>query len=146
MRSKPLGSEADAALRAALPKVKADTLIGVINSIGKRQDENAVDALTKLTNSAEPNVARAAASALGHISGLRAADSLQRALGTTEGPVRTAVAVAGLVCAERLLARGEHDRGMALYNALVATDIQKPVRLAAMHGIIAAETSISRPR
>ena len=35
---------------------------------------------------------------------------------------------------------------LALYAALSAADIPKPVRLAAMHGVIREETSLSRPR
>jgi len=61
--------------------------------------------------------------------------------------VRTAAqAGAGLVCAEGLLAQGERPQALALYNTLTATGIPKPLRLAAMRGIIAAETSLSRPR
>jgi len=57
-----------------------------------------------------------------------------------------AVADASLVSAERLLAEGKRDQALAFYTALSAPDIPKPVRLAAMHGIIREETSISRPR
>src|SRR5688572_20278745 len=39
------GPEADEALRAALPKVSGNMLVGIINSIGVRRDEKAVDAL-----------------------------------------------------------------------------------------------------
>jgi len=64
------------------------------------------------------------------------------------GFVKTAAAQAGagLVCAEGLLAQGERDQALALYNTLIRTDMPKPVRLAAMHGIIAAEVSLNRPR
>jgi hypothetical protein len=57
-----------------------------------------------------------------------------------------AVADAGLLCAERLLAEGKRGQALALYASLSAADIPKPARLAAMSGIIREETSISRPR
>jgi hypothetical protein len=57
-----------------------------------------------------------------------------------------AVADASLVCAERLLAEGKRDQALALYGSLSTPGVPKPVRLAAMQGIIREETSVSRPR
>jgi len=137
---------ADDALREALKKLKGNLLVGVINSLGQRRDHKAVDALTKLLDSTDPAVAQAAAAALGRISGLRAAKILEDALRRTKPPVRTAVAAAGLVCAEGLIAEGRRDRALALYQSLMRPNIPQPVRLAAMHSAFAAETSLRRPR
>jgi len=141
-----LDSSADDALREALPKVKGKLQVGVINSIGHRKDAKAVEALARLLRDTDAEAAEAAAAALGRIGGAQAAKALEEALGKTKGAVRTAVAGAGLVCAEGLLAQGERDQALALYNTLIRTDMPKPVRLAAMHGIIAAEVSLNRPR
>lgn len=84
--------------------------------------------------------------ALGKISGLEAVVALEQGLRRAQGAVRSAVAGAGLVCAEGLLAQGQRDPALALYTTLSGADIPKPVRLAAMRGIIAAETSLGRPR
>jgi HEAT repeat protein len=140
------GPAADDALRGAMPKLKGTLLIGVINSIGFRRDAKAVAPLSKLLYDSDPEVARASAAALGRISGEQAALALRGGLGRTKDPVRTAVADACLVCAEGLLASGQRAPAMSLYDSLIARDIPKPVRLAAMHGIISAETSLSRPR
>ncbi len=137
---------ADEALRAALSKLNGNLLIGVINSIGKRRDAKAGPAVTKMIYSADADVARAAAAALGSIGGASPAKELHTALGKTSGVIRMAVADACLVCAERLLGEGQRDRALALYAALSAPDVPKPARLAAMHGIIREETSTSRPR
>lgn len=137
---------ADEALRAALPKLKGNLLIGVINSIGKRRDEKASPALVKLMYGADPGVAAAAAAALGSIGGLSSMKLLQAALGKTKGPVRTAVADAALICAERLLAAGQRDQALALYSAMSAAGMPQQQRLAAMSGIIHEEISIGRPR
>jgi hypothetical protein len=82
-------------------------------------------------------VAEAAAFALGQIGGADAAKTLQGAMTRINGPVRVAVTTAG----ER-----PREDAFSLYNALTATSVTEPVRLAALHGIIAAETSLSRPR
>ncbi len=137
---------ADDALRAALPKVKGTVLVGVINSIGHRRDAKAVPVLTKLMYNPGVDVAKAAAAALGRIGDLSSSKSLQQGLVSSKGPVRDAVAAAGLVCAEGLLGGASRSEALALYTRLSRPDIPKPVRLAAMHGIIAAETSLSRPR
>jgi HEAT repeat protein len=120
--------------------------VGVINSIGHRKDAKAVGALARLLHDTDAEVAQAAAAALGRISGAQAAKALEEGLGKTKGAVRTAVAGAGLVCAEGLLAQGERNQALALYNTLARADMPKPVRLAAMHGIIATEVSLDRPR
>jgi HEAT repeat protein len=140
------GTAPDDALRAAMPKLKGKLLAGVINSIGHRKDAKAVPALTKLLYSADPDVAKAAAAALGSISGPQSAKALEAALARTKGAQMTAVAAAGIVCAEGLLAQGERAQALALYSKLSGPSIARPVRLAAMHGIIAAETSLARPR
>ncbi len=140
------GPAADEALRAALPRLKGPQLVGAINTIGFRKDAQAVGALAKLLRGSDPEVAKAAAAALGSISGAQAAKALLDALAQTKGALRTAVAAGGVVCAEGLLAKGERGQAFDLYNRLAGEDIPKPVRLAAMHGVIAAEVSLSRPR
>lgn len=140
------GPAVDDSLRQALPKLKGTLLVGVINSLGMRKDANAVPPLSKLLFDSDPAVAQASAAALGHISGPEAAKVLEAALDKTKGPLRAAVADGALICAEGLLERGNRDEAMALYNTLTAVDVPKPARLAAMHGIIGAETSLSRPR
>ncbi len=140
------GPAPDAALRDALQRLKGRLRVGVINSIGVRRDTGAVGALARLLNEPDVETASAAAAALGKIGGAQAAKALQDGLAQTRGSLRAAVAGAGLVCAEGLLAQGERDQALAFYNNLTRPDIPKPVRLAAMRGIIAAETSLSRPR
>lgn len=136
----------DEALRGALSKAKGGPLVGVINSIRHRKDPKAVPALVKLLSSEDVQVAEAAAWALGAIGGAESAKALRDALAKTKGPVRAAVGGACLVCAEGLLSHGERILALNLYETLARSDLPKPVRLAAMHGIIAAEVSLSRPR
>jgi HEAT repeat protein len=60
-------ASADDALRAALPKVKGNLLVGVINSIGHRRDAKAIGALEKLRHDSDVEVARAADAALARV-------------------------------------------------------------------------------
>lgn len=136
----------DDALRAALSKLKGNFLIGAVNSIAKRRDAKAIPALVKMMHGQDPDLARAAASALGHIGGLASAKELRSAVAKAGGPLKPAVADAALICAERLLAEGKRAEGLDLYAALSAPDIPKPMRLAAMNAIVRAETSVNRPR
>lgn len=136
----------DQALRNALPKLKGNLLIGVINSLGKRRDAKAGPALAKMLHDPSPEVVQAAASALGRIGGLSAKKDLLSALGKTTGVTRMAVADGALACAEAFLAEGKRDEALALYASLSAADVPKAARLAAMHGIIREETGIHRPR
>lgn len=140
------GPEADDALRAALPKLKGNHAIGVINSLGKRRDAKAIPALAKLLHSTDQETARSAAAALGSIGGPQAQKDLQGALGKTAGLVKMAVADALLSCAERYLADGKRAEALALFTSMSAPEIPKPMRLAAMNAIIREETSPTRPR
>lgn len=136
----------DDALRAALASLKGKLLVGVIDSIGQRKDPKAVDALIKLMHGADDDAAQAAIASLGRISGQAAATALQAGLAKTKDPLRSAVAAACLVCAEGLLSKGDRKQALGLYDRLSRPDIPKPIRLAAMHSTIAAETALGRPR
>jgi HEAT repeat protein len=102
--------------------------------------------LTRMLNGTDIELARAAAASLGQISGPSATKALRDALVRTKGAVRTAAAEAGLVSAEGLMAQGDRKGALALYDVLSRPDMPKPVRLAAMHSTIEAETSLRRTR
>jgi HEAT repeat protein len=143
----PIASPAaSAALRNALSTLKGVRLIGVINSINKRRDPMAAPLLAPLLYNADPEIARAAAAAIGSIAAPNAVKELQSALTRTTGLTQMAVADASLLCAERLLESGKRVEALALYASLSAPAVPKPVRLAAMAGIIREETSQTRPR
>lgn len=127
----------DDAFRAALPKLKGRLQIGVINSIGVRKDAKALDALNKLIDGSDADVAQAAAASVGMIGGVRAAQILQTALGRTKPPVFPVVARAALLCAEGLVATNR-ARGLELYRELTATTMPGPVRRSALRVLNAA--------
>ena len=121
----------DDALRAALPKLKGRLLMGVIHSIGVRRDAKALDALGKLMNSSDVEIAQAASASVGTIGGLPAAKLLREALGRTKPPILPVVARAALVCAEGLMA-ANRAQALELYTALSGASMPKVVHLAAI--------------
>ncbi|HWC89199.1 MAG TPA: HEAT repeat domain-containing protein, partial [Pirellulales bacterium] len=93
------GSEADEALRNAIPKLKGELLVGTINSIGVRRDAGAVEPLAGRLQDSDAEVASAAAVALGNIGNTAATKVLRQALAGAPPAVRSAVAEGCVLCA-----------------------------------------------
>jgi len=129
-------AEAAQALRDALPKLHGELKIGVIGSLGVRQDEASIPALGALVGGDDARVARSAASALGDICTPAAARALAAAK-PDPMPVRAAVADASLSCAEALLADGKKGAARNIYKLLSGAEWPKQIRLAAMRGLLA---------
>lgn len=127
--------EAAAALRTALPELSCVLKIGVIGSLGVRQDAPSVPALATLLDDADPGVARAAAIALGDIHTPAAANALLEA-NPRDAKTKRSVSDAALACAEGLLADGNKARALAVYRRLAGADQPKYVRLAATRGML----------
>ena len=127
----------DEALRNALPKLGGRLQIGVITTIGVRKDTKALDMLAKLIDHSDAQVAGAAAASVGMIGGMQASRTLQSALGRTQGPVFAVAARATLLCAEGLMA-SNRARALELYTQLTASNMPRPVQLAALRVLNAA--------
>ncbi len=126
----------DAALRAAMGKLRGRPLIGVVTSIGNRRDRKAVPDLVRLLGDADQGVAAAAARALGKIGGLRSAKALEGALGSAPAALRPAVADACLWCAQTLLADGKRKRALALYDRVRTSDLPPHILAAATRSAV----------
>ena len=135
---------ADEALRQALPHVKGKLLVGVINSLGVRNDIKAVPGLIDKLKDVDVEVASAAAEALGHIGGEQAASALERSL-AAQTETRSAIAYGCLMCAEKLLAQGHAAQAMQLYDRLRQADLPKQRILEATRGAILARQSKGIP-
>ncbi len=129
-------SSVDTALRAALENLQGRQLVGVIGSIGVRRDTGAVTSLAKKLRDSDPEVAQAAARALGSIANSAAIAQLQKSL--PEVPVTNQLAVCeGLFrCAESLAAKGSPKKALAIYDPLRAMQLPHQARLAAWRGAI----------
>jgi HEAT repeat protein len=124
------GPEADKALRDAIAQARGRTKVGIINSVGVRRDARSVPILAKAVNE-EPQVAMAAAKALGEIGTTESAKALEAFHAKGANDLRLAVADAMLVCAERLVASGERSQGVKLLEALTDASQAPHVRHAA---------------
>ncbi len=129
-------AEAAQAMREALAAVDDQLKVGLISSLGSRQDTASVPALGKLLSDANEAVARAAAMALGTIRTGEAAAALRQA--KPKNPqTRLAITDALLACAEAILAAGRNSEAAAIYQDLANEDQPKHVRLAATRGRLA---------
>lgn len=132
------GAEADKALRDSTGSLQGKLLIGAINSIGVRQDPQAVDLLTERLQDQDADVASAAAVALGHIGNAAAANSLRQALVSAPAQVRSSVAEGCVLCAERFHAAGNSAEAAEIYDEVRKADVPKPRILEATRGAILA--------
>ena len=104
----------DQAFREALASLEGRPLVGVINSIGVRRDAKAVAGLVERINDDDAAVASAAAVALGHIGNQPATTALQAAL--SRYGASSAIAEGCILCAEKLLAKGNPKEAAKLYD------------------------------
>lgn len=147
------GQASDEALRQAAKSLQDSQqyrlLVGTINSIGIRQDEQAVDLLTEKLNQASflgsqdsamtsADIRSAAAVALGHIGNAAATQSLKAALLTVPVNVRSAVAEGCVLCAEKLNAAGDSVAATEIYDAIRNTDLPMQRIIEATRGAILA--------
>ncbi len=132
------GPEAVKAMREALPKVDGQLKVGVINSLSVRRDVESLSALAGLLEGSDPQVAAAAAAALGAIGTPEAAQALGQFQKKAPEKLRLAAADACLTCAERMLAAGKKAEALAIYKSLTGPEQPKHVRLAATRGMLAA--------
>jgi HEAT repeat protein len=139
------GPAADDALRAAMDKVQGRLLVGVINSIAVRRDPKAVSELVKKLKDADPDVASAAAVALGRIGGAEAAKALSQSLPSAPVAVRPAIAQGCILCAEKLFAQGKAADAAKLYDTVRAANVPKQRQLEAIRGAILARQSGGLP-
>jgi HEAT repeat protein len=134
--------EAAQALRDAAAKASNELKVGIIGSLGSRRDAAAIPVLKGMLTGCDPSVARAAALALGAISGVEAAAVLQAAA-TLEVGEKPVIIDALLACAEALLACQKQTEALAIYRSLAADNQTRLVRLAATRGILACTSQPS---
>ena len=136
------GAEVNQALRNELPRLQGRSLVGVIGSLGVRQDGKAVPPLTALLRNPDNEVAQAAARALGKIGTAEAARAIEKALAKTAPANRLAFHEGLFRCAETWAAGGKTKYAVALYDRLRRLpDVPHQIRTAALRGAILARGS-----
>lgn len=132
------GTAVDEVLRGALRKSEGKAKIGIINSLGQRRDRRSVRALSRLLSDSDQMVATAAAAALGQIANSRATAALAEAKDKTSGKLQMVVLDSYLKCADQLVADGNKADAIAIYKELQKPDMPKPIRTAALTGMLNA--------
>lgn len=128
----------DAALRAALGRVDGARLAGVVDSLGKRRDAEAVLLLAPLLTHAEPAVANAAARALGRIGTAVAVQALDATWAAAPANRREALGDGLLRAAEVRWAAGDYAVAIQVYDRMQADATSPALRAAAVRGAILA--------
>lgn len=112
--------------------------IALLNLLGFRGDPASVGAIAGYLGDKSPAVASAAACALGRIGGPEAMKSLEAAGTGASDDLRSRIADALLLCADRLLAQGRTAEATAVYDKLASAENARPIHLAAMQGLLSA--------
>ncbi|MBL8849500.1 MAG: hypothetical protein JNG89_07445, partial [Planctomycetaceae bacterium] len=119
------GPAADEALRSATGSLDGLLLVGVVNSIGVRRDAGAVEVLSSLMDHQDALIASSASVALGRIGNEAATVKLLASLPGARPEVRSAVAEACVLCAERALAAGNSAGATTIYDQVRVADVPK---------------------
>jgi len=131
--------EAGAALRKATESLSGRLLVGVLNSLGVRRDEEATDLFVQRLNSPDREVAEASAVALGRLGNDIALKALRERLdGSVPDAIRGYAAEGAVLCAERRWKNGDHASAVALYDAVRSADVPRPRIREATRGAILA--------
>jgi HEAT repeat protein len=130
------GKKVDDVLRISLNKTKGTVRIGIINTIGERRDNKAVEVLGKFMFKSDNTTAIAAAAALGKIADDASIEILTKAKEKTKGAVKATVLDSYLKCADKLAMNGETERASTIYKELFDQNYELPIRSAALRGLI----------
>ena len=133
------GPKVTDALVKAIGEVDGDLKLGVIGTIGRRQDPAAIAPLAKLLADQDANTAASAAVALGWIATPEAAAKLTEAFDAEKDGARKASLGSGLLLVgQRLLKKGDTNEAIAVFDLLRSADVPKPCQVAATQFAIVA--------
>ncbi|MBX3421121.1 MAG: HEAT repeat domain-containing protein [Pirellulaceae bacterium] len=132
------GQQPNDALRSAAAQLDGLLLVGTVNSLGVRRDSQAVELLAGLMRGSNPDVAAAAAVALGKVGTDAAADALTGYLAQAPKSVQSAVAEGCVYCAEHLASSGDTARAIQLYDLVRSGPYPQQRIIEATRGAIVA--------
>ena len=138
--------EAGKALRDAVATTTGMQKVGVINTLGVREDKEAVAIVAPLVKDADPQIVASAMCALGRIGTPEAAKALAEARASAPKELKALAADASLKAAEGLLRSGNKDDAAKVYQDLSALSWPAHVRTAAFLGIVAAKPAEATPQ
>lgn len=125
-------------LRQMLGKTDGRQRVGVVISLGRLADANAVSVLSALLGEKDEELREVAVVALGRIGTVPAAAALRDFADKAPEGLRDVVVDAELHAAELLCRQGEYQTAAGLCESLLSADSER-VRAAAFRGLISAE-------
>ncbi|MCB0752550.1 MAG: HEAT repeat domain-containing protein, partial [Ignavibacteriae bacterium] len=131
----------DIALIDILDNVEPEIKIGIINSLGNRKSEIAVDKLGKLVLDNNSDVAASAASALGKIGSSHSAEVLSQLLNKTKNIIHDVLIDSYLLCADKFLLDKNNKAAEEIYSNVLANENSSIQKIAALNGIVFAAPS-----
>jgi len=140
------GSAPDQLLLEKMGAAPAREKIGIIGSLGKRRASQATGALAALLEDHAPEIAAAAAGALGNIGDPNAARALMQFRPPGPSLLSLAVEDALLRAAERLAATPAQSQAREIYQALCSQAKRRLIRMAGLRGLLAVEPDKALPR
>lgn len=133
-----------AALEQAIAETPQTQKIAIVNALGRRGSEDAVEPLTKLLDSPDKALVQAATAALGGIGGSGCTELLAR-LEEKGAGAGTVLADACLQCAQ-WMPDGQADQALKIYNTLYDPAQPGYIRAAALGGLVRLEPEKARER
>jgi HEAT repeat protein len=136
------GPGASAALRQMLVRTDGRQQVGVVISLGRLADGDAVPALALLLDEEDEELRQAVVVALGRIGSGAAAAALKDFAAKAPAGLQDHVVDATLQVAASLCRQGEYETAVGLYEPLLLADSER-VRAAALRGLICANRTES---
>lgn len=129
--------EVDKVLIEALPQGSDRIKIGIINSLGFRKSQNAVDAIAKYINDKNINLSFAAISALGKIANEKCITVLDKNLNVKNESLRNVILNSYLRCADNLLLKKKQIEAYNNYSKIYQLqNAPMSIKKAALTGIL----------
>lgn len=125
----------DELLRRSASKTSGDTQIGIVDTIGSRQDAKAVDMLGKFVSSKDPKLQAAALTALGEIANSKASTILEKNLNKLSSQMKPLAYDSYLKCADKMAATNS-SKALEIYNNVYNSDASSAMRAAALKGMV----------
>jgi len=132
------GTSVDRALIQGIDRSEGQVRIGIISSLGQRENSESVPVLEKLLYDSDVSATVSSAKALGNIGTPEASAALTKALGKTSGELQSQIASSLLKCAEQYHARGDRKTAVKLCDKVLSQKLTTPIHQAAVKCKIAA--------
>lgn len=144
LEKNPDASATEALLKELAGAEEAGWKIGLMNSLGDRRASSAIKPLTQALSDSDPNVAKAAASALSRIGGQDSAQALLAVLAKPVGPVSAKAAQSLIDMAEAMTAAKDTAGAAGIHGSVYewaskATGVPIGIRMAAATGLIVTD-------